>query len=341
MKLSIIIPAYNEERGIENTLNELESYMNNYDGCNCWEIVVVNDGSTDNTLSVLNNIKQSKSYLKVIDLVTHFGRGMALRKGLEESTGDIIISLDADLSYAPYHIEKLVDKLVKNNADLVLASAYAKGGTFKNVPFWRLFLSRLGNKILSYTFNGKISVLTCLVRAYRREFITKLDLHSNNKDIHLEILYKASMLGAKILEVPADLKWRDEKIAGLKKSNKRRSTLKLGKTSHSHFFFAMLNKPGVIFFIPANTLLMISFFILVFIIRAGPSNISSGLSLYIAIRESMITGALSYITFALSFILAIQFFSLGFLTNQSKKNHEETYKTMSTILTELRKKAKM
>ena len=110
MKISIIIPVYNEERGFENTLNELESYMNNYDGCKCWEIIVVNDGSTDNTLSVLNNIKQSKSWLKVVDLVTHFGRGMALRKGFEEATGDIIVSLDADLSYAPYHIEILQEK---------------------------------------------------------------------------------------------------------------------------------------------------------------------------------------------------------------------------------------
>lgn len=338
MKLSIIIPAYNEERSIEGILNELETYMNNYDGCNCWEIIVVNDGSTDNTLSVLNNIKQSKSYLKVIDLVTHFGRGMALRRGFEESTGDIMVSLDADLSYAPYHIERLVDKLVKNNADLVLASAYGKGGTVKNVPFMRLWISRLGNKILSYMFRANISVLTCLVRAYRKEFIDKLDLHSNNKDIHLEILYKAKILGAKILEVPADLKWRDEKIAGLKGSNKRRSTLKLRKTSNSHFFFALLNRPGFIFFIPANILLMISLFILVFIIRVVLSNISSGLSLYFAIRESMLNGALSYMTFALSFVLAIQFFSLGFLTNQNKKNHEETYKTINTILIELKKK---
>ena len=70
-------------------------------------------------------------------------------------------------------------------------------------------------------------------------------------------------------------------------------------------------------------------------------NISNGLSLYSGVRESMLNGTLSYVTFALSFVLAIQFFSLGFLTNQIKKNHEETYKTINAILTEIRKKGKI
>ncbi len=337
MKLSIIIPAYNEESGIEATLCELESYMNGYNGCSSWEVIAVNDGSSDNTLSILNSIKESNTWLKVIDLVTNYGRGKALRKGFEEATGDIIISMDADLSYAPYHIERLVDKLVKNNADLVLAAAYGKGGTVKNVPINRLWISRLGNRVLSYTFGGNISVLTCVVRAYRKEFIKKIDLHSNDKDLHLEILYKAKILGAKVLEVPADLKWRMDKIESLKRSNKRRSTLKLRRTSNSHFFFAMLNRPGIIYFIPANLLLMISLFVLTMIIRVVLFDISNGISLYFAIRNSMLDGTLSWMTFALSFVLSIQFFSLGFLTNQNKKNHEETYKTINTILTELRK----
>jgi len=338
MKLSIIIPVYNEERNIEATLYELEDYMNSYKRFSSWEIITVNDGSSDDTLDILNKLKASKTWLKVIDLVKNYGRGRAIRTGFELTTGDIIVSLDADLSYAPYHIERMVEKLVANDADIVLASAYGGEGTVQNVPFHRLWISRLGNKILSFTFGRDISVLTCIVRAYKKDFIEKLDLHSDDKDLHLEILYKAKILGAKILEIPADLKWPDEKIKNLNKTKKRRSTLKFRRTSSSHFFFAMLNKPGVIFFIPANVLLIISLIIFTFIIRVVLSNLSSGLSLYVAIRESMLSGTLSYIVFALSFILSIQFFSLGFLTNQNKKNHEETYKTINTVLTELRKK---
>jgi glycosyltransferase involved in cell wall biosynthesis len=335
MKLSIIIPAYNEEKNIESTLFELESYMGNYNGCSSWEIITINDGSSDNTLKILNNIKASKKWLKVVDLVKNYGRGRALREGFRESSGDIIVSLDADLSYAPFHIEKLLDKLVSDNADIVLASAYCKGGTVKNVPFKRLWLSWLGNKILSYTFGGNISVLTCMVRAYKKEIIDRLDLHSNDKDLHLEILYKAKILGATIQEIPADLKWREEKISS---SGKRRSSLQFRRTSNSHFFFAMLNKPGIVFFIPANILLIISFFIFSLIFSVVMSDMANGTSLYLAIRNSMLKGTLSWVTMAISFVLSIQFYSLGFLTNQNKENYEETYKSINTILTELKKK---
>lgn len=338
MKISIVIPVYNEKRSIEATIYEIESYMNSYKRISSWEIITVNDGSTDDTLDILNKLKESRKWLKIIDLVKNYGRGRAIRTGFEQSTGDIIVSLDADLSYAPYHIERMVNKLVANDADIVLASAYGREGTVQNVPLGRLLISRFGNKILSYTFGGKISVLTCIVRTYKKEFVKKLDLHSDDKDFHLEILYKAKILGAKILEVPADLKWRDVKIKDFKKTKKRRSTLKFRRTSNSHFFFAMLNKPGIIFFYPANILLIISLIILSFIIRVILSNLSSGLSLYFAIRESMLSGMLSYITFAICFVLSIQFFSLGFLTNQNKKNYEETYKTNNTILSEIRKK---
>lgn len=338
MKLSIIIPVYNEENCINSTLDQLESYMINYSACTSWEIIAVNDGSSDNTLSILNTMKKSKDWLKVVDLVANFGRGRALRKGFEESTGDIIVSLDADLSYAPYHVERMVKKLIQQNADIVVASAYRKGGSVKNVPFKRLIVSWLGNKILSYTFGGNISVLTCIVRAYKKSFIEKLDLHSDDKDLHLEILYKAKMLGAKILEVPADLKWNALKHTHCKDSGKRRSTLKFRRTSNSHFFFAMLSKPGIVFFIPANLLLITSLFIFLTIFTVILTDMANGISLFHSIRNSMLRGTLSWMTLAVSFVLSIQFFSLGFLTNQSKKNYEETYKTNIAILTALKKK---
>jgi len=338
MKLSIIIPVYNEEDSIEATIDELESYLNSYRGCSCWELILVNDGSADNTLKVINSIKQTKPWLKIVDLVINFGRGKALRRGLEESTGDIIVSLDADLSYAPHHIERMVEKLVNNNADLVLASAYGRGGTVRNVPFKRLWISRLGNMVLSFMYGENITVLTCIVRAYRKTFVDRLDLHSNSKDIHLEILYKAKILGAKILEVPGDLKWREKKAVTLKKHEKRRSTLKLRRTSRSHFFFALLNRPGIIYFVPGSILLVISLSIFILSLKTIVPDIINGMSVYFALRKSIITATPSWLTLAASFILSIQFFSLGFLTNQNKKNYEETYKTINSIFIEQKKK---
>jgi glycosyltransferase involved in cell wall biosynthesis len=338
MKLSIIIPVYNEESSIEATIDELESYMKGYSECSCWEVILVNDGSTDSTLKVINSIKQKKPWLKIVDLGANFGRGKALRRGLAKATGDIIVSLDADLSYAPYHIKRMVEKLVSKNADLVLASAYGRGGTVKNVPFIRLWISRMGNMILSFMYGENITVLTCIARAYKKTFIDRLDLHSNDKDLHLEILYKAKILGAIILEVPGDLKWRKKKTATLKKYVRRRSTLKFKRTSISHFFFAMMNRPGIIFFIPGCLLLMVSISIFILSLMTIVPDIINGMSVYFALRKSILTATPSWLTLAASFILSIQFFSLGFLTNQNKKNYEETYKTTNSIFIELKKK---
>jgi glycosyltransferase involved in cell wall biosynthesis len=338
MELSIVIPAYNEADTIEATLKELEEYLFRYKGSSDWEIIVVNDGSTDATLDILFGIRDNKEWLKVVDLGAHFGRGRALREGIKASTGDIIISLDADLSYAPYHIERMVDKLNKEKADIVLSSAYREGGTVKNVPLKRLWISRIGNKILSYMFGEGISVLTCLVRAYRKDFIKRLDLHSDDKEIHLEILYKTRILGGKIVEIPADLCWRKEKLTKQKISTtgKRRSTMNIKKTSTSHLFFALMNKPGIIFMVPGYILMAISVFIFFLTVPAIAKGMLEGLSLYLSIRMSMLNAAPSWFTMGISFIIAILFFMLGFLTNQSKRNYEETYKTLNAIYSKLK-----
>jgi len=338
VNISIIIPVYNEEHGIERNLSEIESYMTGYHGPEGWEVIVVDDGSEDGTLQVLHGVASSKQWLQVVSLGHHCGRGMALRAGINACSGDCVVTLDADLSYAPYHIERMLDALERENVDIVVASAYGKGGTVKNVPPKRLWISRVGNKILSYMFGGTVSVLTCVVRAYNSNFIKRLDLHSDDKEIHLEILSKAKVLGARIVEVPADLYWREHKLAkNPDKPAPRRSTVKLKSTSSSHLFFALLSKPGVIFWIPGMVLISISFIILVTILFSIASEFDRGLTLYNLLRNSLVKAPISWITMGFSFLLGIQFFTLGFLTNQSKSNQEETYKTLHSIYSELRK----
>jgi glycosyltransferase involved in cell wall biosynthesis len=340
MKISIVIPVFNEANDIESILCELEKHMFGYLGIDPWEIIVVNDGSTDNTLEKIKHFGRVKKWLNIIDMASHYGRGRALRAGLRAAKGDIIVSMDADLSYAPYHINRMVDKITGDNADIVLASAYGKNGTVKNVPIERLWISIVGNKILSWMFGGGLTVLTCLVRAYDRDFIQKIDLHSDDKEVHLEILYKARMLGGKIAEVPADLCWRKEKMLkqGKSKTNNRRSTMRFKKTSNSHLFFALLNRPGFIFWVPGSVLVSIAFLIMLVIMWLILIDVSKGVPLYFAIRSSMMNAMLSWFTMAVSFILGVQFFTLGFLTSQNKRNYEEIYKTLHAIFGELKSK---
>lgn len=338
MKISIIIPAFNEEKIIGSTLSSIEFYMDQYTQCNWWEVLVVNDGSTDNTLSVLACLKNEKAWLKILSLPVNTGRGAALRKGFAHAEGEFIVSLDADLSYAPYHIGRMMDKLIDEKADMVLASAYCSEGSVKNVPVNRLIISKLGNKILSYMYGENVTVLSCIVRAYTKSFVQSLDLHSNDKNIHLEILYKAKILGATIVEVPADLAWAPYKKVGEGAGEKRRSTLKLRKTSRSHFFFALINKPGVVFTLPGIGLLLLSIGIISICFYSMIPDIENGMSTFMALRKSMVeTATPSWMVATFFFSLSIQFFSLGFLTNQSKWNYEETYRTNNAILSYLKK----
>ena len=340
MKISIVIPAYNEAEQISANLADLEEYMTDYIGSAGWEIIVINDGSTDNTFEILNTIKQKKEWLKVINLKLHKGRGKALTMGFNVSSGEIIVTLDADLSYAPYHIGNMVEKLEKENADIIVASAYKKNGSVKNVPFKRLMISRLGNRVLSFMFNGEISVLTCMVRAYKKDFIKRLDLHSPDKEIHLEILYKARVLGGKIIEIPADLHWKKEKLTKISRDRgaKRRSTLRMKKTSSSHLFFAMISRPGLMFWVPGCILFLIALYIGTSLSYWWVVDFLSGTPAYHALRNLMFRARISFFTMAFSFVVGIQFMTLSFLTNQNKYNYEELYKTCSTIISELRKK---
>lgn len=340
VKISIVVPAFNEADSIEKNLAEIEAYMAGYAGNGTWELVAVNDGSKDGTLSILNRLAHEKPWLKVVDLVFNYGRGKALRAGFECASGDRIVTLDADLSYAPYHIERMLGKLEEENADIVVGSAYGKDGTVQNVPRKRLWLSRVGNLILSYMFSGGITVLTCVARAYKSEFIKQLDLHSDDKEIHLEILAKSKILRAKIAEVPADLCWREDKRrrSASPRQPTGRPRLRTWKTSSSHLFFALLNKPGMIFWIPGFFLLLITAVVLLTTLISIFSSPVVFLSPYHALRDSMIKAPISWLVMAFSFLLGVQFFTLGFMTNQSKTHQEETYRTLHAIYRALKDK---
>jgi hypothetical protein len=142
--------------------------------------------------------------------------------------------------------------------------------------------------------------------------------------------------------VPADLYWRSEKIQkGFATKKKiRRSTLNQRKTSRSHLFFALLSKPGIIFWIPGFILLCLSLLVFLITLVNIVSDFPSNISLYSALRNSMLNASLSWLTIAFSFLLGIQFFTLGFLTNQNKSNQEETYRTLHSIYAELKKERK-
>jgi glycosyltransferase involved in cell wall biosynthesis len=236
MDISIIIPMFNEAENVEITLEKVEGVLSQ--SHETFEIIPVNDGSVDNTLEVLKKVAEQNKRIKVVSYPKNIGRGMALRTGFKESTGDIIVSIDADLSFAPNHILDLIKVLRDEpDVDFVLGSPFVPGGIVQNVPFHRLWISKFGNKVLRYTMPNRIYYSTGVFRAYRRRVIDSLVLESDDKEIHLEILSKAIALGYRVKEVPVVLTAR----------TRGKSKFKFKKTATSHLVFSAFEKPMIIF----------------------------------------------------------------------------------------------
>jgi len=336
-QISLIVPAFNEAGIIANTVHELHRYMADKMSAWTYEIIVVDDGSTDGMAGVLEALNDPQ--LRVARHPRNKGRGAGIRTGFATARGDYLICLDADLSYAPFHIERLVAPLHAGEADVTLASAYHPDGAVRNVPAFRAFMSRQGNKILSSGVYGRFHTLTCMVRGYRREVTDHLDLISDNKDLHIEILQKAALFGYRVIEVPAVLEWRSKDRA------KRLSQgwfasfplFAMSGTIVSHLVYNYVLRPGRTLMIPIVGLAAVAVIAALTLIgtwlaRVVTSNEANLLTrFYEATRETLIQGALTSTVLLSSVAALLIFISFYFASQQSKKQFEETYILLSRI----------
>ena len=292
MDLSVVIPMYNEAENAESTLKRVEDALASFQGN--YEIVTVDDGSVDNTCQVLNRLALENGRIRVVSYEKNRGRGMALRRGFKASKGEIIVSIDADLSYDPRYIPGVFETLrAEKDIDVVLASPYMPGGGVQGVPFLRLWISRLGNRVLRFAMPNRIYTSTGIFRGYRRKVLDSLELESEGKEIHLEILSKVIALGYRVKEVPAILKGR----------KKGKSKFKFKKTAVSHLVFSFFEKPMIIFgFLGLLTL--------------GAGGLIGIYVVYLR-YAGILTPGRPLVTFALLLILGgIQILSFGFIALQ-------------------------
>ena len=332
-KISVIIPAFNEESIIESTTTEVVDYLEKkLPETYIWELILVNDGSKDNTGQLMEKLAVAINNVKTVHHPTNFGRGKAIKSGFLRASGEVLICLDADLSYSPDHILKMLQKQRETNADIVIASCYKKGGRVENVPSYRAFLSRIGNKLFSIAFQNQITTATCIVRAYKADIIKSMDLASDGKDLHPEILFKSVLIGLKIEEIPATLKWRDHKYNKNPIQKKRKSKFKLSKTANTHLFLLLWTRPFLLFLIPGIFLLSIGFIQSLFLAF-------DFIKIYIDLRELIpsLKKVLSDSQFAvvfcsITFIFGFQVFSLGFISMLAQRNFAELYRLLHRSL---------
>lgn len=336
--LSLVIPAFNESEIIAGTVGEVAAYMRAVETDTSFEIIIIDDGSSDGMADIVRALMENEPALRIVSHGHNKGRGAGVRTGLDAARGTFVICLDADLSYAPEHISRLLAPLQNGEADITLASAYHPEGSVKNVPASRALLSRVGNAILSAGLKSDVRTATCIVRGFRRDSIASLELINSGKDLHLEILQKAELFGLKIIEIPGHLHWRSKQRTGRKKTKfiDYIPFLSMSNTIASHLVYTYVLRPGLMLNIPVYALSLVmltstSVFLWAWAERLfGPGPFGFG-KIYTSLRETLIAGALTFTVMVVSFLFLVLIIAFYFASQQSKKHHDELYVLVSRM----------
>jgi glycosyltransferase involved in cell wall biosynthesis len=200
--LSVIVPCYNERATVAELLRRVRAVPVDK------EIIVVDDRSTDGSLDVVAGLAKEWPEIRHILQPVNQGKGAAIRRGIEEARGDIVVIQDADLEYDPEEYPKLIQPIIDGHADVVFGSRFA-GYPRRVMLYWH----RLGNGLLTFlsnaTTNLDLTDMETCYKVFRREVIQSIHLNSNRFGIEPEITAKVAKRGYRIYEVPISYYGRD------------------------------------------------------------------------------------------------------------------------------------
>ena len=193
-QLTVVMPVYNEARTVRRVIEAvLASPL-------VHELIAVDDGSKDGTREAMADVADGR--LRVIRHTHNLGKGAALRTGLAEARGDIVLIQDADLEYDPAEYPDLVAPIISGKADVVLGTRFLGAGSHRVLYFWHSLANRALSLLTGMITDLNISDMECGFKVFRAEFARRLELRENGFGVEPELVCKIARLNPRIYEVP-------------------------------------------------------------------------------------------------------------------------------------------
>lgn len=202
MKISIVVPAYNEEATVESVIEEIynvafPSFIISV------EVIAVNDFSSDKTLDILQRIQKRFPELVVISNSKNLGKGASVRNGFEKATGDVLFVQDADLELTPHDIPRMLEAMKELNVEFVNGSRYMPGVLRPLASYRRYLANRLFTFFVSVLIDVKLTDMACGHKLINRNLLNQITLKENKFGFEAELILKALKIKKNnIVEVP-------------------------------------------------------------------------------------------------------------------------------------------
>lgn len=229
VKISLVIPAYNESEGVKQTAEAVRSILAYLQKKYSVEVIFVNDGSKDNTADLLQTEFQDDQNVLVVSHDRNRGLGAAIRTGFQNATGDVVITTDFDGTYPLNTIPQLLSKMLVEKVDIVTASPYHPQGNVEGVPRYRLLFSFGASLLYRILVNWRVHTWTALYRAYRRSVVDNVSFESNDFLAGTELLVRAIRMGYTVSEFPTTLHVRTF----------GQSSIRIARVTRSHLRFQL------------------------------------------------------------------------------------------------------
>jgi glycosyltransferase involved in cell wall biosynthesis len=194
MKLTVLMPVYNEE----NTLSEIIDRV--LKTKLVYELIIVNDGSQDNSREILKTFENNK-IIKVIDHDKNRGKGAAVVTAMKAATGDVMLIQDADLEYDPRDYQHLLKPLEEGIADVVFGSRFL-GGARRPILFWNMVANKILTLFTNVLYNNILTDMETGYKVFRKEIIEGMTIHAKSFDFEPEFTSKLLKRNVKLYEVP-------------------------------------------------------------------------------------------------------------------------------------------